>query len=455
MIERPRTGSLIVLFALLQVSCSGGQQPSALRQAIVGGDLAAPNTLPSIGALVSWQESRFRAFCTATLISDQLALTAAHCIESRPQSQPMALFFGRQLPTATSSVSGTLVDVRRRYTHPNYDRSIPNDPRAPLGDLHDIAVLELADPVSLTPMRMVSSAAAVDLLQVGQAVTVAGFGRSEANNLESSGDKRVGASTIGLVGPSEFWLTDEGGLAQKCVADSGSPTLAGEQSDDTLVILGVAARAGENCTGGSVETRVDKHLEWIHGFGPLPCSSGLSAACQPPAKPLGLGARCYAGSHCQSGSCLPTSSTQRTCTQACDDQTPCPEHFACRTTSAPAVCVPLIQAGGLGASCDGPEDCLVGYCHYSAQRNYCSRLCKVDLDCTDQLICASTTEGQQQCMLPEDAPNSSSQRGCQAVGAAGQTPTTIALLLALLVCARLRRRVAQDANACKAVTGQD
>ena len=92
------------------------------------------------GALVD----QGKAFCTGTLVDTTTVVTAAHCLYGSTEPQGLKMYFG---PNANDLSSGTLVDVASIHLHPEYNNMTVEN---------DIAVLKLAKPVPVNPIRVLT-----------------------------------------------------------------------------------------------------------------------------------------------------------------------------------------------------------------------------------------------------------------------------------------------------------
>lgn len=342
------------LSLLTFVCCApAGAVDPARHQAIVSGTQSEVGFLPGIGALVADASGDFKVLCTATLISDRTLVTAAHCFANIPKGSSLGFFAGPSLDAADAA--GQVLAVDRYEKHAKFAGGTP--PVWFDASYNDIAVVGLAQPAPIEPIRIVRPGAEViELVRVGADALLVGYGQTVPLSKSSSGTKHQGSAKIGEVETHELYL--EGGGPQKCHGDSGGPTLGdidpGPGHDWRLI--GVASRAGENCTGGSIETRVDAHLSWIHEQDDLPCGSGLSPDC--PAR--ATGEPCSAGWECSGSLCvrmMQSDGEQRICSQTCSpnggqgEQGDCPESFHCDLMMLPAAghaCLPAqsVDEGG-------------------------------------------------------------------------------------------------------------
>jgi hypothetical protein len=339
---RHHAGTVLVCVTLC--CCAPGEIVDPARhQAIVSGARSEAGFLPGIGALVVDTSGEQRVFCTATLISKRTLVTAAHCFANIPQGSTVGFFAGLSLDSANAS--GQVLAVKLHEKHPEFAGGTP--PVWFDSGYNDIAVAKLAQPAPVEPVRIARPGVEVtELVKVGADAVVVGYGQTEPLSKSSSGTKHQGSVTIGEVATDEIYL--EGGGPQKCHGDSGGPTLGdldpGPGRDWRLI--GVASRAGESCTGGSIETRVDAHLSWIHEQDDdLPCGSGLGPDC--PGRETGE--PCGAGWECSGGLCVPlpeSDGDQRICSQTCSpDGSPgdCPDSYRCEELTLPTgghACLP-------------------------------------------------------------------------------------------------------------------
>ena len=190
--------------------------------------------------------------CTATALTRDLVLTAAHCV-ARPLSYRVKTFQTGQ----TISVSGIAL-------HPRFDLTSYAASRATA----DVALVKLAAPLSdlvqpakLAPMRRVAA---------GENLTIAGFGVTAANTDRGLGLPRMATlSVTGKPGSLQIRLFDlttrdlRAGLGA-CTGDSGAPAFE-PKSEAVVGVVSWSTAPGdqEGCGGLTGVTPLLLYRKWI------------------------------------------------------------------------------------------------------------------------------------------------------------------------------------------------
>jgi len=417
----PRLFFRIVLVFAICPSCSPPEVTlNAREEAIVGGQLAPEGFLPGVGALVAYSWGQVVPFCTGTLVSDQLIVSAAHCVEAIgneiPSGTPIGFFYGQSVNA--SGASSKILSIASWQAHPNYKGGTPP---AALSNWYDIGVLKLAKPTTIAPIKMIRPSE-LGLLKYGTSLLIAGYGLTSATNQNSSGTKYYATTTLASVGQSELMLAGKG-KPQTCSGDSGGPTLvdAGNGSEDWRLV-GVTSRGDQYCMMESVDTRVDPFLSWIHSAGTIPCGSGLSADCEttptPPSDP-------------------PVEDPPAPTPEPTPTPTPTPAPAPTPTPTPPTT-------KGLGESCAQNADCTSGLCAEANGTHFCTELCDPATGCpATGMECLSAGANKFACApaTPEEEGFYADATGGCALSTAPGTPGGALFLLALLFgLAFLRRR---------------
>lgn len=203
---------------------------------------------PNVGALVGEWSGGFYPFCSGTLISPTVFLTAAHC---NPGTSRVYVTFASDFDGHAKLLAGTY------YGDPLYNWA-QDDP-------HDIAVVVLDQPVKgVTPARL-PAANALGLLTNSQQFTSVGYGAQE-NPPQPGGPafqyydtREYATGTLNAVNPA--WLrisqnpaTGNGGT---CYGDSGGPNFLGAGAGETDIVAGLTVTGDVFCKSTNVVYRTD------------------------------------------------------------------------------------------------------------------------------------------------------------------------------------------------------
>ena len=433
----------VVLVSLLAAGCQAGAPAlEGATQPVVGAEVTTGD--PAVVALVT---SSGRVFCTGTLISPQIVLSAAHCLADAGGDPAVSAVFGSDART------GTRVPVNRTVTHPGWTGDLAG------GNDLSLSVLGAPqDPALPVPVNRADLAGLV-----GAPYRVVGFGISDRATRTLDGKKRVGAMVVtGLASPDyvEVGDVDADGETAICQGDSGGPGFV--TIDGVERLAGVHSYSIQGCFNPSGDARPDRHWDdFIQPFidrEDLSCRkdgvcvrTGCSADpdCEPcnadgtcttgcalpdPDCPTaGLGEICLADTQCASGVCVAWAPDRnsRFCSRPCVGPADCPVGgMVCREVAGEGrVCdYDGEPPGVLGQACDAPTDCSAYLCLEGR--------CTYECDLPRGLLCPAgarcdTLDGTTYVCLVEPTDDG----GC--CGAA-RDPSGAAAL-ALLVLARVRR----------------
>jgi hypothetical protein len=127
-------------------------------------------------------------------------------------------------------------------------------------NLHDIAVLFLARPLSVAPEAWAAENGSVeqDVL-----VDIVGYGQTAVDG--ATGTRTAARSRLVAVDVAEF-TAGGGGLSQGCYGDSGGPAFSVPPMNQRRLLLGITSRGRDDspaCDHGAIYTRIDAHAAWI------------------------------------------------------------------------------------------------------------------------------------------------------------------------------------------------
>jgi secreted trypsin-like serine protease len=231
---------------------------------IVGGD--PTGAFPAVGVLVAVLDGAGAAFCSGTLAHREHVVTAGHCQVAIEQAEDagydVVFAVGRTVWLDDGIDAWTRVAGHER--HPDYadDGAL----------LHDIAVLELEDPIDEIEPLPLSALSPEASTWTFDALQYVGWGVTSDGGLDL-GVKRE--AQIPYLGADDMYLYayDPAGV-NLCSGDSGGAALI-PTDDGGWALAGVNAfvfspgSSTPACEGGaSGATRVDAHLDWLRAAAP-------------------------------------------------------------------------------------------------------------------------------------------------------------------------------------------
>jgi hypothetical protein len=246
---------------------------AAALTVIAGVSVAAPasaitdgqpdgNGHPNVGGLVADQaySDGTWTYCSGTLISPKVFLTAAHCDNG-----------GNERVRVTFSPAYQPGD-------PTYAGTFHGDPRfsQKQSDPHDIAVVVLDREVpAVTPARL-PAAGSLSALRHGQAFTSVGYGAYEVtrgpgghqylyNDVRGAAHGSLNAVTPSWLRLSMNPATGDGGT---CYGDSGGPNFLGSSQ----IVAATTVTGDAQCRATNVDYRLDtaSARSFLGGYVPLP-----------------------------------------------------------------------------------------------------------------------------------------------------------------------------------------
>ncbi|XP_041480035.1 uncharacterized protein LOC121427594 isoform X5 [Lytechinus variegatus] len=247
----------------------------AITSRIVGGTDALYGQWPWIASLsVRVRDLPFYHLCGATLISDQWAMTAAHCVHP-PVFELIAdkLLVG-DIDLYGSGATRELLDIESVYVHPAFNEFVID---------YDVALIKLSAPVEIgdyiSPVCLETSSEESSLysqcISIGWGSTVSG-GSLSPSLQEATFDLREIEECRNITGDDKLtennicaW--DPRGGVSICRGDSGSSLMCQEYSG-TWRLVGITS-ANYGCADANnpgvnnlpdIYTRVSKHWDWVN-----------------------------------------------------------------------------------------------------------------------------------------------------------------------------------------------
>ncbi|MBP9113450.1 MAG: trypsin-like serine protease [Polyangiaceae bacterium] len=234
---------LLTSVSALSMGCASGAEEEGVAtsaDSIVGGVLER-----GYAAVVAIGDSS-GPFCSGTVVSRRVVVSAAHCAGGVTR-----VFFG-----ANAYRPDRTLRVAREIPHPRYNEfSMTND----------LLVIELAEDAPVAPMPLYRGSIANTSEFVGPDLTFVGYGMSNGRTGAGFGQKRsvqfpinkVGPATVGgtagRIDATQFYYRLSG--ANTCGGDSGGPSFLNVGGKEFLV--GVTSYGDQDCVYDGVNQRTD------------------------------------------------------------------------------------------------------------------------------------------------------------------------------------------------------
>lgn len=261
--------NLVLAFLLVALFATATVQPTF---AVVGGQDAKLGEFPFLVALVNVNDGS--QFCGGSIINEQWVLTAAHCFftEDTPATQDT---FEKDVQIKAGMIDlndshAQVVGVTAIY-HPGYD-----------GDIHDIALLRLTQPLKLdsktvAPVKLNTNSKFPD---TNAKVMVAGWGATDPDGQVFSDTlKKITIPVIGCTSdtPTEYVCAGSKNGRDTCQGDSGGPLVVQQTADLAATLdpndpvpgthalqIGIVSFGGNKCGQRGAYTRVADYMDWIN-----------------------------------------------------------------------------------------------------------------------------------------------------------------------------------------------
>ena len=221
------------------------------------------NKHPNVGALVGTFDGQTYPYCSGTLISPTVFLTAAHCSDD---GSTVYVTFDSTYTSKSELYTGTF------YSNPLYPGS-QDDP-------YDIAVVVFDKPIRGIQPAQLPTLGQFDSVAKDQQFTAVGYGGQEALNQPGGpvigylDTREYAVSTFNAVGPSYLRLSQNPatGNGGTCYGDSGGPNFLGAGSTETNIIAGITITGDALCKSTNVIYRLDTESarEFLKAFVTLP-----------------------------------------------------------------------------------------------------------------------------------------------------------------------------------------
>lgn len=255
--------SLLAMAAIMS-ACGGSTHEQAknaqLAAGIVGGKMADESQDAGYWAVAQLELEPDDSLCSGVLISENLILTAAHCVSDISSSKIGSAFF----PQAGDQ----RIRIKKMIVHPDYGSNNDEDENFnSIGtNQNDLAILQLARPVAAplmaVPLAQPNSVTKPDSVRV----RIYGFGRKYMADDEDP-ELRF-ADLTGSLNLSKGRIEFPRSKSGTCKGDSGGPSFLISGSDVRVAGItsyryGYNRYASDKCKSATHSMWVPSHLSWI------------------------------------------------------------------------------------------------------------------------------------------------------------------------------------------------
>lgn len=263
------TGSLSLAMVACSPKADQALDVGTQGSSIIGGDqveaedVISKSTVAIIAAVKTTDGQQGEFICTGSLMSDNVVLTAGHCVPvvgSEYKEVKLFVVFHRDLNAMKMSdirlVTGAAI-------HPLYGQTDGG------ADMNDVALIRFAG----TKAAGYDVAKFLDdesVLVQGASVTLAGYGLNKTDGINTESDntlRKVNVEVFGDFGSTEVVLDQQNGRGA-CHGDSGGPAFINVGGAE--YVWGITSRgAGKNgvddCSLAAVYTKVKAQRSFIDG----------------------------------------------------------------------------------------------------------------------------------------------------------------------------------------------
>lgn len=256
--------------SLSVVACSQKAQEAgevvATGSSIIGGvqvdaaDTISKSTVAILASVTTEDGKEGQSICTGSLLSDNVVLTAGHCVPSEKEFKTVAMYviFNRDLNKMGRADIRLVTDA---FVHPLYGTSKNG------ADAHDVAVIRFAG-AKAEGYEVAKFLDDESILKQGAIVTLAGYGLNETDGVTTKSDntlRKVDVQVYDHFGNHEIILDQTQGKGA-CHGDSGGPAFI--QVGGVQYVWGITSRgAGKNgvddCSLAAVYTKVKSERSFI------------------------------------------------------------------------------------------------------------------------------------------------------------------------------------------------
>ncbi len=250
---------LLVLLPFLFIACSKSNQSDS---AILGGQTVPQESdiAQSTVALGFYKNGKFKADCTGTVVSNDIILTAAHCVKSYEMNDSdVIVYFGNEYKTYNESLERSTISW---IYHPGYE-AVQDQNGQFLTAYNDVAVVKIQGgiPSGFKPAALIGAEREIP---TNSEIIIAGWGATSDDPIIYSSSLQ--STTVTL---SKYWnthlITDQRNQKGACFGDSGGPAYVYNKTHD-LTVIGLTRGPHDqvyNCSEFGEYTSITANLDFI------------------------------------------------------------------------------------------------------------------------------------------------------------------------------------------------
>lgn len=263
---RKLLGSAAGLFlALPALGCAGLDEASDVGSdsvAIVGG--APTDGYPAVPLLYAEYADGTGQLCSGTLISPQVVLTAAHCLEFPEEPASFVAYFGSDATIENDPNHIETIAITDRVYDERWNINVPSDG-------YDIGLVRLATPGPVEPMGYNRDPLTG---REGENVHLVGWGRTDGEGSDYGRKREVMSS---LQAQNNMLMQYGSATANTCQGDSGGPNFM--LKDGVEVVAGITSYGNVGCDQYGVGTNLAAYVETF--VDPWIAENDPSGGCMP------------------------------------------------------------------------------------------------------------------------------------------------------------------------------
>lgn len=243
----------------------GTQTESQMDDLIIGGRTATRKDEVTF-TTVSLIDTEQGSLCTASILSETIAVTAAHCVEGRVEAMKLSFGINVSKNRFRQVQEVAVPELWQRKNHHGYDESVRDVNLDAEHDTGDIALVKFSGglPPGYRPAAVMGNHKLVD----GETVTLAGYGITNGSRDTGAGRLRLVDTQIKNANFSRSEVSiDQSHGKGACHGDSGGPAFI-TSPNGGYQLWGITSRGQggppDDCNGFAIYTKIKSYSKWIN-----------------------------------------------------------------------------------------------------------------------------------------------------------------------------------------------